>query len=69
VVFVAAVFLTDAADGIARELNVTGGVVGVVGVVFATSLPEVVTSIAALRKGAAGSWWATSSAATCSIWP
>lgn len=54
VVFVAAVFLADAADGIARELNVTGGVVGVVGVAFATSLPEVVTSIAALRKGASG---------------
>jgi cation:H+ antiporter len=54
VVFVAAVFLADAADGIARELNVTGGVVGVVGVAFATSLPEVVTSVAALRKGASG---------------
>ena len=54
VVFVAAVALADAADGIARELNVTGGVVGVVGVAFATSLPEVVTSIAALRKGAPG---------------
>ena len=54
VVFVAAVFLSNAADGIARELKVTGGVVGVIGVAFATSLPEVVTSVAALRKGSSG---------------
>jgi len=53
-VFVASIFLSDSAEGIARELQVTGGVVGVVGVAFATSLPEVVTSVAALRKGAAG---------------
>ncbi|HJN94014.1 MAG TPA: hypothetical protein QGF05_15010, partial [Dehalococcoidia bacterium] len=54
VVFVASIFLSDSAEGIARELQVTGGVVGVVGVAFATSLPEVVTSVAALRKGASG---------------
>lgn len=52
IIFVASVVLSRAADDIAETLNVTGGVVGVVGVAFATSLPEVVTSLAALRRGA-----------------
>jgi len=51
-VFTAAVFLTDAAQGIAGTLGVSGGVVGVVALAFATSLPEVVTSVAAWRRGA-----------------
>jgi cation:H+ antiporter len=51
-VFTAAVFLTDAAQGIAGTLGVSGGVVGVVALAFATSLPELVTSVAAWRRGA-----------------
>ena len=52
VVFVASLFLPDAAEGIADTLGVSGGVVGVVGVALATSLPEVVTSGVALSRGA-----------------
>ena len=52
VVFVASLFLPDAAEEIAATLGVSGGVVGVVGVALATSLPEVVTSTVALRRGA-----------------
>ena len=51
VVFVASLFLPDAAEGIAETLGVSGGVVGVVGVALATSLPEVVTSAVALARG------------------
>ena len=54
VVFVASIFIAGAADGIAETIGVSGGVVGVVAVAFATSLPEVVTSFAALRRGATG---------------
>ena len=54
VVFVASLFLPDAAEGIAGSLGVSGGVVGVVGVALATSLPEVVTSGVALSRGAPG---------------
>lgn len=54
VVFVASLFLPDAAQGIAETLGVSGGVVGVVGVGLATSLPEVVTSGVALARGAPG---------------
>ena len=54
VVFVASVFIAGAADGIAQTIGVSGGVVGVVAVALATSLPEVVTSISALRRGATG---------------
>ena len=53
VIFAASIFIADAAEGIAATLEVSGGVVGVIGVAFATSLPEVVTSISALRRGAA----------------
>jgi cation:H+ antiporter len=52
VVFVASVFIANAAQGIAETLDVSGGVVGVVGLAFATSLPEVVTSVVAWRRGA-----------------
>ena len=52
VVFVAAIFLADAAQGIAETLEISGGVVGVVALAFATSLPEVVTSTVAWRRGA-----------------
>ena len=52
VVFVASIFLTDAAQGIAETLAVSGGVVGVVGLAAATSLPELVTSTVAWRRGA-----------------
>ena len=52
VVFVASLFLPDAAEGIAQTLGVSGGVIGVVGVAVATSLPEVVTSGVALARGA-----------------
>ena len=51
IVFLAAFFLPEAAEGIADTLQVSGGVIGVIGVAFATSLPEVVTSVAALRRG------------------
>ncbi len=54
VVFVASLFLPSAAEGIADTLGVSGGVVGVVGVALATSLPEVVTSSVALWRGAPG---------------
>jgi cation:H+ antiporter len=54
VVFVASLFLPSAAEGIAETLGVSGGVVGVVGVALATSLPEVVTSAVALWRGAPG---------------
>ncbi len=52
VVFVASIFIADAAEGVADSIGISGGVMGVVGLAFATSLPEVVTSIAALRRGA-----------------
>ena len=54
VVFVASLFLPSAAEGIADTLGVSGGVVGVVGVALATSLPEVVTSSVALWRGSPG---------------
>ena len=54
VVFVASLFLPSAAEGIADTLGVSGGVVGVVGVALATSLPEVVTSAVALWRGSPG---------------
>lgn len=54
VVLIASVFIAEAAIGIANSLGVNGGVVGVIGLAFATSLPEIVTSIAALRRGATG---------------
>ena len=53
-VFVASLFLPSAAEGIADTLGVSGGVVGVVGVALATSLPEVVTSAVALWRGSPG---------------
>ena len=54
VVFVASIFIAGAANGIAETIGVSGGVIGVVAVACATSLPEIVTSIAALRRGAPG---------------
>ena len=53
VVFVASLFIPDAAKGMAETLGVSGGVIGVVALAFATSLPEVVTSAAAMRREAA----------------
>ncbi len=54
VVLVASIFIAGAADGIAETIGVSGGVIGVVAVACATSLPEIVTSIAALRRKAPG---------------
>ena len=54
VVLVASIFIAEAADGIAETIGVSGGVIGVVAVAGATSLPEIVTSIAALRRKAPG---------------
>lgn len=52
VVFITSIFIADAAEGVADSIGISGGVMGVVGLALATSLPEVVTSIAALRRGA-----------------
>ena len=54
VVFIASIYIAGAADGIAETIGVSGGVIGVVAVACATSLPEIVTSIAALRRKAPG---------------
>ena len=52
VVFAASIFLAPSAEAIAEDLGVAKGVVGVALLAVATSLPEIVTSISALSRGA-----------------
>ena len=52
VVFVASIFLAPSAGAIADDLGVAKGVVGVALLAIATSLPEIVTSVSALKHGA-----------------
>jgi cation:H+ antiporter len=52
VIFIAGPFLAQAADKLAEETKLGGTFVGTTLVAFSTSLPELVSSLAALRLGA-----------------
>ncbi len=52
VIFVATYFMTNSADEIAEITGIGGSFIGVLALAFVTSLPEVSTSIAALRQNA-----------------
>jgi cation:H+ antiporter len=52
VILVAAPFLAVAAEGLAEETGLGGTFVGTTLVAFSTSMPELVTSLAAVRMGA-----------------
>ena len=52
VIFVATYFLTNSADDIAEITGIGKSFIGVLALAFVTSLPEVSTSIAALRQNA-----------------
>ncbi len=51
-ILAAAPFLVDAADGIAREAQLSQSFVGASFLAFSTSLPELATAVAAVRIGA-----------------
>lgn len=52
VILVATYFMTDSADAIAEATGIGKSFIGVLALAFVTSLPEVSTSIAALRQNA-----------------
>ncbi len=52
VIFVATYFMTNSADAIADATGIAKSFIGVLALAFVTSLPEVSTSIAALRQNA-----------------
>ena len=52
VIFVSTYFMTDSADDIAEITGIGGSFIGVLALAFVTSLPEVSTSMAALRQNA-----------------
>ncbi len=52
VILIAAPFLASAAEGLAKATGLGGTLIGTTLVAFSTSMPELVTSIAAVRMGA-----------------
>ena len=63
-VMVGGAFLVPAAEELARNWGVSEAVIGVTVIALGTSLPELATTVAGLRRGRPGWYWAISLAPT-----